>query len=218
MSLINVIPGSAEWQLAKVDFLSASEAAAACNLSRYVTRNSFLQHKRLGKDAPQLESNQAMLDGLAYEHIITERVTAFLEVKSEEVKMYHSNRIDWISCTPDRKLAFSDGRIRYVELKLKTHDTVIEAPDIEHIIQAYIQMYVMRQIEIYIAYSTKEQLKAIFKIKMEQHFLLFLLERLKVFRQHWIARDFVPIPEDDEGVHQWTPKKIQRSFKIQRII
>lgn len=219
--VIDVIPGSPEWLLARIQYLTASETAAACNLSRYISRNDLLKHKRQGKDAPRIEPNQAMIDGLAWEPIITERVCNILECKSEEVKMYRSKKVDYISCTPDRRLVFSDGRVRYVELKLKTREDISMttfAPDIEHLIQVYMQMFVMCQVEIYLAYSTKEQLKVIFLIKREQWFLAFLLDQAQLFREHWIDEECIPIESSNDTVYTWTADKILKSFqKIQRI-
>lgn len=215
MTEIDLEQNTQEWLEFKQETLGASESAAACGLSRYVTPRDFLLFKR-SKGEIKVETTENMVLGHEYEEPIAQLLSEFMGrgVSVHTVKMYSKPYLGWITCSPDRKI--KDGL--YIEIKLKVNGNLPSVPEIEHLVQVHHQMFVLGQEQIYLVYGTRE-LNAlhVFTIHKNGWFLQHeVMKKLLIFRRHWIANPerTEPLPYGS-SVHDWTHERILYTFHIE---
>lgn len=211
----NIIPLSAEWYQIRSTLLTATDIAGAAGLSHYISPTHFLQWLRDGKPPKIIDHPEIVQAGLDNESRITSMFEQHTGYKTKEGVFIHN---DWLGATPDRIIINNNI---CVELKLKYNSkTLPKLPDLEHIVQVHIQMFMTNTNHCYIVYTLHKNPSEyrIFKLSYSKLFVEWLLTRSYIMYCKWKSYP-PPIDEDDWTIsyyHEYNKHK-NEIFKIDLI-
>lgn len=230
---INIIPLSPEWFQIRSTLLTSTDIAAAVGLSSYTSPTHFYEWLCAGKPAQVFEHPEIPQAGIDAESYIANLFLSHMKINPEQLTEGTFIHNDWLGATPDRLWKQDhNNKIIIVELKLKYFNILPLLPQLEHIVQVHIQMYLMKdKIDnyCYLIYASRDKTQyRIFKIYYSDSFIAWLLKKSYYIYCKWKKIEYKEEEEElerkqlekdwDKSYYHEYKQNISKHFQIDIII